>query len=1001
MEQILATRLDLTQREKTAIREALDLVDGKIKVALATIGQRPKETEEELVAALKERERLHSITPQNNVEERQFMRELESLRQKKKYVQQYTVQQAALDELKTRRTVLSKELREKERAIEELSTGIKKLKLAAIVGCSTSDIVEQKFTVPESRMAQVIGKGGSNLRSVEAEFNVSIDTDRTGGGLRIMGTEKAIATAHAAVLTTVNTITEELNLREEAVVCLILDKAALSQEIQTRYNVRLDISRAKKMFKIIGLPESILAAKRDIAAIDCAREQVAIDARVLPFIVGKGGATIRALGDNHRVQIDIVREKNTIDVLGFRDDVRTVAALLRDIVDENLEVEERILVHKNIMLGCIVGTGGQIVRNLQKELNVQLKVEKEEKGATDCLVIRGNTAKVFNAKLHINGLIEEYIGNTETVHVEDEYLPIIVGKKGSRIKAIREEHPEAVIDIEDNSVQIHCKDAATRAAVRQAIEDILAANHVRVVKVTSDVIILMKGQKCADLRSVLTGGELSLGMDILAEDNTIRLRGTREKADRGAAIIEAFQIANNSEVFHVNDEDCSVLLTGGSDAPIKALETEFSVEIHVLKKDSTVRLRGPAESIRAAKEALQSLLSGDLSRGSFLLTVDPIAFSSIIGKGGATHRKMEADHNVKIDLLKSCNQIRIRGTPEEVAAAKMVIVEFLDDVRTTSKMEVPEPAAGIVAAPLNPEQLEKVVKTAASLYHVEIDNDDGLLILKGHLKFVEEAKRYLTEHIQGSAVCKLQILGYQLDEIKPHTDTKLLAIEQKHRVKIELEESPPAIAISGVTHHVDNAKIELFRFLDTMFPAEFASVAMTSDCLREVGASRTLLEITDIAGNVFLSVDRPLSCIRIRGDAAAVATAVAMIRDRLSLWQGRHAHVDIEEYMLPTIVGKNGVAIMALQKECGVSIHINRDLMRLEIQGSDQETVRSAVAKVAEIAMRLRTGFWETKLELDLVGLVIGKQGANVKKLRSETGATIDIDPRTCIIKVG
>jgi hypothetical protein len=92
-------------------------------------------------------------------DERLFMREMDKLKQKKKQLSDYNKAQEELDILKSKRSSLVQELREKDCTIDEIYTGIRKVRTASKLGCSTAEIVEQRFQVPEDKLARIIGKG--------------------------------------------------------------------------------------------------------------------------------------------------------------------------------------------------------------------------------------------------------------------------------------------------------------------------------------------------------------------------------------------------------------------------------------------------------------------------------------------------------------------------------------------------------------------------------------------------------------------------------------------------------------------------------------------------------------------------------------------------------------------------------------------------------------------------------------------------------------------------
>ena len=131
------------------------------------------------------------------------------------------------------------------------------------------DIIEQRLTIPAEKIPQIIGKKGSNLKKIEEETSASIKAERTGGGLTIVGTPNSIKNAIAIIMSVVNSAIEDISPSEEAITCLLFNKAALVDEIQSSCNVRIDISKAQKLCKISGTLDCIAAAKREIEKIDC------------------------------------------------------------------------------------------------------------------------------------------------------------------------------------------------------------------------------------------------------------------------------------------------------------------------------------------------------------------------------------------------------------------------------------------------------------------------------------------------------------------------------------------------------------------------------------------------------------------------------------------------------------------------------------------------------------------------------------------------------------
>jgi KH domain len=361
LEEIIALRLELTQQEKLVIKESIDVIDGKIKSAINHIGQRPKETASELVATMNKLEHTHNTTPSTNAAERVFMYDMKKLQEKKKYLVEFNLLDSALSDLKLKRTGLQKELREKDASLDELYLGSRKLKLADKLGCSAGEIIEVRFTVPVDKLSQIIGKSGATLQKIEAECKVSLDaseskasTETKVGNIRLTGTELSIATAKEAIAVIVSTVITEIPLSAEICACLILDKNARAHEVESEFDVRIDVSKAKKLCKVTGQGENVESAIKEIRSIPALKIQIPIDLAIIPFVVGKGGATINALAEGNKVIIDVDKTLKLIVVCGYAEDTKRAASILLDIISDNTEVEEIFKINKVVI--CTIST---------------------------------------------------------------------------------------------------------------------------------------------------------------------------------------------------------------------------------------------------------------------------------------------------------------------------------------------------------------------------------------------------------------------------------------------------------------------------------------------------------------------------------------------------------------------------------------------------------------------------------------------------------------------
>ena len=152
---------------------------------------------------------------------------------------------------------------------------------------------------------------------------------------------------------------------------------------------------------------------------------------------------------------------------------------------------------------------------------------------------------------------------------------------------------------------------------------------------------------------------------------------------------------------------------------------------------------------------------------------------------------------------------------------------------------------------------------------------------------------------------------------------------------------------------------------------------------------RYRLDLEHHTGGAMLAVERGRSCARLASATTEVTQrAVQAIQDKLAVWGEKHATIPVEEYMLASLVGKNGTAILGLQKELKVGIQLNRHSapMQLEIDATDKVTLDVAMRSLTDKVKKMRRGHWHSTVGPELIGLLVGKQGAKINKLRSDTG---------------
>lgn len=1052
IEAILKERIEAAQKERAQVREAIATIDAKIKTVLsqgAASGlddnKRPKETLEQISTAISEMEYTHATTSQSAAQERELLRNLQKLRQKKKTLGAYSQMQSEIDVLKAKRATIVTELNSKDEVLDELQLGLRRVRTAMTLHVGISDVISKLYAVPEDRVPQVIGKGGANLRQIETEYGVSIESERYASNeLNILGTPGAIYLAMQAIDTIVNTISDEFTTSEQSIICLTMDKAALLQDLQARYNVRIETNRAKKTCKIVGLQSVVEIVKAEIMSFNSSREEIAIDLSMLPFIVGKGGVVVRGIGEENHVHIDINRDESKIVVMGLRDGVSKAVSIIRSIADENKKIEESIQIEKQVMIGCIIGAGGNTIRNLQTHLSVQLTTQKGTD--KDTLLISGTTAKVLAAKQHVLSVIEEYARNSEIINVPADCMPIVLGKKGSRINALREEHSTVNIDVDNNSIRICGGTQEARLKAKEVIDDILASNWSSSIPCEADLGIVLKSGKGADIRQQLLT-TLDLNVDIDTENAVVKLRGYKEKVEKGIVLIQTFLAGFQTLVIDLTDEDCASLMNGSNPgatetkaekdtvtsaastvtttaaavatataaaasvaplesliySPTKYVETKYNVEVYINRKECKLRLRGPQAAIEAGKAHILGILNGNPSVGSILIPIDPLLYATLIGKSGSNLKKMESELSVKFDILKSKCLLRIRGSPETVEKAKTSVIEFMDNVRASTTINVP---SGI-----NGKELDRTIELFTALYNdayftVNTQATPKVLTIRGSLLLIEEAKSLIEDYFNNSSTAIVKLPQQYVETHRFERAWK--KIREVCGVGLDILSSANStteiprfeIKLSGTVEAVNKGKKLLYDALMTILPqSTFCVMYMTGDQLKSLALQKHIRDVTSIPQLEDLTIDRQLGCIRYMSSIPACVDYVThIIQQKLSIWDQTHHIIGPLDgpYVWPSLVGKNGENLANVEKSIGAdSISLNKSTLTIIVECIDTQKAPTVIQNLNEKLEKIRTEYFEMELDDNLIRAIIGKKGETIAKFRSELQVSIDLDGKT------
>jgi polyribonucleotide nucleotidyltransferase len=106
--------------------------------------------------------------------------------------------------------------------LSELEVALSKVKLADRLGCTVNELKTHTIKCPAEKLGHLIGKGGVNIKKLEARTGCLITLDKSTNLINLQGNEESVNTATQEIENITCSIEAEINLSKP--ICLFLRK---------------------------------------------------------------------------------------------------------------------------------------------------------------------------------------------------------------------------------------------------------------------------------------------------------------------------------------------------------------------------------------------------------------------------------------------------------------------------------------------------------------------------------------------------------------------------------------------------------------------------------------------------------------------------------------------------------------------------------------------------------------------------------------------------------
>lgn len=810
---------------------------------------------------------------------------------------------------------------------------------------------------------------------------------------------------------------------------LLMQGGAEIQAVEKEFNVTLDLDRIAGRIKVLGRMKEVEDAVKKLNEMAEENEEKTKEIELksqeqAAAIIGKKGATVREIQQATGVHITVIKpsdetqEVPRVVIRGIPAKLGIAEAAVQEILEkhakENAVVEFPEDFH-SVLFGS--GTGPSRIKEIQDASGGAIVVAHRRDASsapspststsdTISIYIRGPEDAVANATQATRDLVASL--EKLEINVPEEVRPAVIGPKGSIISKLQSETKTSISLSDGRAVIRGCSEDVSKA--QATIQEIIQ-RHER-----ENVSLLVLASATGNL--IGKGGS---NLRKLREETGAQIDVQMDRRNRGGN-----NNSNEEDEDEGNDNNSASINGASQDSSSKPrrqqqLSPPASDKYGNIASVSTIRIRAEdPEKLQAAVSAVKGLLKDSLvseaERNAFreaLLPVpSPEAVRRLVGRNGETIRKLEEDHGVQIDVLRSSQEVRVRGkagqqmldalnniralleegvhVKEKLVNVHKRVVAALSDAATVRRLQ------DETGAQVRLEEETPVSEDSFSYLKPKEDSKPvQVVLMDGPGPNVQSLKQALAEIALGIEHELLRIPESHINFLaQSSTKPNLERLEEQHSVKLEVNETRNQVRLAGKPNKLVAGKTALFALLRFSFPNQTLRIALdTPTIIAHIIGKKgaTIKKIQEDFPDVQMSVHRETCGVDLIGeDADAVKGAAQAIENIIETWQKQNISVAVPVECIPSIIGKKGSTIQEIRTQSGVEqIDVDRDAKCVRLRGPEE-----ALDKAKELVLT-RVAQYERENSVIMIDpaevpFLIGAKGASIRAIQEESGARID-----------
>lgn len=569
------------------------------------------------------------------------------------------------------------------------------------------------------------------------------------------------------------------------------------------------------------------------------RETIIIPEAHHRIIIGKGGATLKKIETDTGTRININRDTDEIVISGpasgFHKAKKTIEKLSQDEARRDRQVLEMLQCYHPL----IAGHKNKDLIRIRKECGVQIHVPPP-KAEKDEIVVVGDRDGVAVAVAQLTAIYEEKRRTCGELNaqIDKSKHRYIIGRGGKHLDQIMEEFGVVVeippADEESNQIKFRGMNTNLVHALTRAYE---LANSMTTIKVPIPAAMHrhLIGQGGSNIKTLKEGTDCFVNFPKEGDEdpNLVTVEGSPKEVQiiRERLMNFALEKVPLEQKYHR-------LLIGQKGAKIKEIQkTMGEVKIDFPGQDANatdanfVTIRGDRPIVNQAVQLLRAHIKVLLDE-NFVLEV-PLHKSlhgNIIGKGGATVKKIKEDTNCRIDVPgqgEETNIITVTGRQQDTGAARAAIYAVRDSFMTHSEKFM---FAKTKFTYLKGNVLSMLEKSAGVVSEV-MQGDPTIVTVKGPENSVANCKAKL------DAIAAILQAGGAMQMIKAPVKAHSTLIGRMGATQKEIEKASGAVLIFPAIGNSKSEEVYVFGAKDAVDAAKKAIATRVGDIANQMDAT--------------------------------------------------------------------------------------------------------------------------------------------------------------------